>query len=153
MDRRVGNLVKRVIFPVPIKKSKGMLIIPTVDGPVMVGPTALDIESKNDLSTSREGLKTVFEHAQKIVPSIRTTDIITSFAGVRPVATGNDFIIGKSSVPGFINAAGIQSPGLTAAPAIAEMVRNILLKEGLVLEVKPDFNPRRKSFIKIRKFI
>ena len=153
LDRRVGGLVRRVIFPVPGATSKGMLVIPTVDGPVMVGPTAEDTEDKEDFSTSREGLKRVFEHAQKMVPAIRTSDIITSFSGLRPVATGGDFIIGPTRIPGFINAAGIQSPGLTASPAIAERVRDCLLTQGLRLEVKPDFNPRRPAFPRIRELV
>ena len=153
LDKRVGNLVRRVIFPIPSKKSKGMLVIPTVDGPVMVGPTAVDTDDKEDFSTTHEGLKTVFGHAQKMVPSVRSTDVITAFAGIRPVATGNDFIIGKTKVKGFINAAGIQSPGLTASPAIAEMVRKALLKDGLKLVVKPAFEPKRKSFSRVRLFI
>lgn len=150
LDRRVGSLVSRVIFPIPTKKSKGMLVIPTVDGPVMVGPTAVDTDLKDDFSTSKEGLDQVFKHAQKMVPAIRTTDIITSFAGIRPVATGNDFIIGPTRVPGFINAAGIQSPGLTASPAIAEEVRDHLAAAGLELTSKDDFNPKRSG--KITRF-
>lgn len=153
LDRRVGNLVRRVIYPVPTPTSKGLLVIPTVDGPVMVGPTAIDVESKTDLDTTADGLKKVFEHAQKMVPSIRSSDIITSFAGLRPVATGGDFIIATTKMKGFINAAGIQSPGLTSAPAIAEMVRDILLKEGLRLESKPDFIAHRKGILHIRKAV
>ena len=154
LDRRVSKLVHRVIFPCPTAASKGMLVIPTVDGPVMVGPTAIDIEDREDLSTTREGLKEVFQHAQKMVPGVRTSDIITSFVGLRPAATGGDFFVGKTDVSGFINAAGIQSPGLTASPAIAEYVKNVLIKEGLRLEHKHDFNPRRKStFIRIRHLI
>jgi glycerol-3-phosphate dehydrogenase len=153
LDRRVGGLVRRVIFPVPGATSKGMLVIPTVDGPVMVGPTAEDTEDKEDFSTSREGLRRVFEHAQKMVPAIRTRDIITSFSGLRPAASGGDFIIGPTRIPGFINAAGIQSPGLTASPAIAERVRDCLLAQGLRLEVKPDFNPRRPAFPRIRELV
>jgi glycerol-3-phosphate dehydrogenase len=150
LDRRVGDLIRRVIFPVPTAASKGMLVIPTVEGPVMVGPTAEDTNRKDDFSTTREGLKSVFQHAQKMVPGIRSADVITSFVGIRPVATGDDFIIGNTRVPGFINAAGIQSPGLTASPAIALMVKDILLAEGLKLEVKQDFEPRRKPFLRIR---
>ena len=112
LDRRVGSLVKRVIFPTPTKTSKGMLVIPTVDGPVMVGPTAYDIDDKDDFSTTREGLKEVFQHAQKMMPEIRTNDIITSFVGLRPAPTGGDFILGKTKVEGFINVAGIESPDL-----------------------------------------
>ena len=154
LDRRVSKLVHRVIFPCPTESSKGMLVIPTVDGPVMVGPTAVDIEDRDDLSTTREGLKEVFMHAQKMVPGIRTSDIITSFVGLRPVATGGDFIIGKTSVDGFINAAGIQSPGLTASPAIAEYVKSVLIKEGLKLEHKHNFDPHRKNtFTRVRHLI
>lgn len=153
LDRRVANLVRRVIYPVPTPISKGLLVIPTVDGPVMVGPSAIDVESKTDLDTTAEGLKAIFEHAQRMVPSIRPSDIITSFAGLRPVATGGDFIIGPTRMKGFINAAGIQSPGLTSAPAIAKMVRDILLKEGLKLELKPDFIGRRKGIVHIRKAV
>ena len=172
LDRRVGDLVKRVIFPCPTKKSKGMLVIPTVDGPVMVGPTAFDIEDKTDFSTTRPGLQKVFKHAQKLIPDIRSTDAITSFVGLRPVATSSyslvsnlfsviksfvgikseyidgDFIIGKTKVKKFINAAGIQSPGLTASPIIAEYTVDALLKEGLKLEKDPKFNPIRERKVK-----
>lgn len=153
LDKRVGELVKRIIFPVPTPTSKGMLIIPTVDGPVMVGPTAEEVENKEDFSTTTEGLKRVFEHAQKMIPAIRSRDIITSFVGIRPVATGEDFIIGPTDVPGFINAAGIQSPGLTASPAIAKHVVEVLLKAGLALTAKPEFNPRREAIPRTRTFI
>lgn len=152
LDRRVGTLIKRVIFPCPTSNSKGMLVIPTVDGPVMVGPTALDTEDKNDWATTRDGLKEVFTQAQKMVPGIRTSDIITSFVGLRPAAVGNngDFIIGTTTVHGFINAAGIQSPGLTASPAIAEYIREVLNKEGVKMELKRSFNPKRKIATKVR---
>ena len=154
LDRRVGTLVKRVVFPTPTKTSKGMLVIPTVDGPVMVGPTAVDIEDKTDFSTTREGLQQVFHHAQKMVPEIRTNDIITSFVGLRPAASGGDFILGKTKVEGFINAAGIESPGLTASPAIAEFIRETLRREGLKLELKSDFEPHRKhKFTRVRHLI
>ena len=154
LDRRVGTLVKRVVFPTPTKLSKGMLVIPTVDGPVMVGPTALDVEDKTDFSTTKEGLKQVFYHAQKMVPGIRINDIITSFVGLRPASSGGDFVLGKTRVEGFINAAGIESPGLTASPAIAEFIRETLRKEGLKLELKADFEPHRQhKFKKVRHLI
>jgi len=154
LDRRVSTLVNRVIFPVPSSSSKGMLVIPTVDGPVMVGPTALDIDNKTDFSTTRAGLQEVFSQAQKMVPSIRTSDIITSFVGLRPASTVGDFILGKTTVDGFINAAGIESPGLTASPAIAEYIRDVLIKEELRLELKSDFEPKRKKlFTRVRHLI
>lgn len=86
LDKRLGSIVNHVVFPTPTEKSKGMLIIPTVDGPVMVGPTAEDTDNKEDVSTTRKGLAAVFDHAKKLMPEIKTTDIITSFAGIRPVS-------------------------------------------------------------------
>ncbi len=153
LDRRVGRLVTRVVFPVPTEHSKGMLVIPTIDGPVMVGPTDEPVDNREDFSTTKNGLQKVFEHAKKMVPSVESTDVITSFAGIRPAAEGEDFIIGTTVVTGFINAAGIQSPGLTASPAIAEMIRDILLTQGLELAVKPDFNPKRRAFSRIRSSV
>lgn len=153
LDKKTTGLVHRVIFPIPTEKSKGILVIPTVDGPVMLGPTAEDVESKEDHGTTRAGRERVFRQVTRLVPSIDSRDVITSFAGLRPVATGNDFIIGTTRVRGFINAAGIQSPGLTASPAIAEMVRDILLGEGLRLELRPDFDPMRKPPPRIREAV
>jgi len=153
LDRKMGRVVNRIIFPVPTKHSKGILVIPTVDGSVMVGPTDEIIDCKNDFTTTKNGMQKVFQQANKMVPSINPNEVITSFAGIRAAATGEDFIIEATRIPGFINAAGIQSPGLTASPAIAEMVRDILLKLGVELSVKPDFNPERRSFHRIRNSV
>ena len=142
LDRRMHGVVRRIIFPVPSARSKGTLVIPTFDGTIMVGPTAEDVDSCEDLTTTDEGARQVFEAAQKMVPSIHARDTIAEFAGVRAVADTNDFIIGPTSVRGFLNAAGIQSPGLTAAPAIGRLVRDQLASEGLELREKDDFEPR-----------
>ncbi len=153
LDKRVGGLVHRVIFPVPSKTSKGLLVIPTVDGPVMVGPTADDVESKEDFATSRKGLTRVFQHAQRMIPAIRSSDVITSFAGLRPVSSTGDFVVGPSRVPGFVNAAGIQSPGLTASPAIARLVVGTLARAGLELQPRRGFSPRREAVPRIREAV
>ena len=139
LDRRLAGIVKRIIFPCPTPMSKGILVIPTYDGTIMVGPTADSIDDREDLTTTRTGAETVFTAVKRVVPGISERDCIAEFAGLRAVADGEDFIIGPTSKKGFINVAGIQSPGLTAAPAIARMVCDILRDEGLSLREKDDF--------------
>ncbi len=145
LDRKRENLTNHLIFPLPTKRSKGVIVIKTADGNPMVGPNAEDVESKYDLSTTESGLKEVFTLAKRMVPSVDERDIIAYFAGLRPVA-GDDFIIRhEDRMPGFINVAGIQSPGLTAAPAIALMVAGILREHGLALRRKLLFRRYRKK--------
>ncbi len=133
LDRRLQGIVTHLIFPPPSTTSKGVLIIPTVDGPIMVGPTAEDIDNREDLSTSYSGADKVFAAVLKSCPSISERDTITEFAGLRAVSENNDFIIELSPVINFYNIVGIQSPGLTAAPAIAIYVTEILRDNGLSL--------------------
>ncbi|MBU1044972.1 MAG: NAD(P)/FAD-dependent oxidoreductase [Candidatus Omnitrophica bacterium] len=147
LDKKHKNLTKHLLFPLPEKNSKGILVIKTADGNTMIGPTAENCADKQDLSTTEEGLQKVLSSAQRMVPSINQTDIIAYFAGLRPVA-GDDFIIRHElSVPSFITVAGIQSPGLTAAPAIAKMVGRILKDNGLALKRKWVFKALRKKTI------
>ncbi len=141
LDKRLRGFIKRVIFPCPTPVSKGTLVIPTYDGTLMVGPTATMIDDKTDLTTTAAGGAEIFKHVTQVVPGISARDCIAEFAGLRPVADGEDFIIGPTRQPGFINVAGIQSPGLTAAPAIALMILEILKEDGLTLSPKDDFNP------------
>lgn len=144
LDKKKRNITKHLIFPLPSEKSKGILVIKTSDGNPMIGPTSEDVDDKEDLSTTEEGFKKVILSVRKMVPSIDPADIIAYFSGLRPVC-GKDFIIRhESSAPGLINVAGIQSPGLTAAPAIAEMVVGILSEKGLSLKKKKRFLARRR---------
>ena len=143
LDNKREHLANHIIFPLPSKNSKGILIIKTSDGNPMIGPTAHDIGDKTDLSTTDEGLAEVLAGARRLMPSVSKGDIIAYFAGLRPVA-GKDFIIRhEASAPGLVNAAGIQSPGLTSAPAIAVMVSGLLKKHGLALEPKAEFHRTR----------
>ena len=145
LDKKRENLTKHLLFPLPSKISKGILVIKTADGNPMIGPSYEDAENKEDLSTTDEGFKKVLTGAKRLVPSINENDIIAYFAGLRPVA-GDDFIIRyENKVSGFLTVAGIQSPGLTAAPAIARMVCNILKGNGLALRKKLRFHlaPRK----------
>ncbi len=145
LDKKKEHMANHLLFPLPGRDSKGVLIIKTSDGNPMIGPTAEEVEDKDDLATTSKGLQTVLENVKKMMPSIEGSDIIAYFAGLRPVA-GSDFIIRhEDKVPGFINVAGIQSPGLTAAPAIALMVKELLQASGLKLKKKFFFKKHRRS--------
>ncbi len=145
LDKRLAGYVKRVVFPTPNAESKGILLIPTYDGTLMVGPTAHwtadDGADKTDLDTTAIGAAEVFAGARRLAPGIAEADCIAEFAGLRAVADGEDFVIGTTEVPGFVNVIGIQSPGLTAAPAIAEDVVGLLAAQGMALEPDPGFVP------------
>ncbi|MFH1666038.1 MAG: NAD(P)/FAD-dependent oxidoreductase [Elusimicrobiota bacterium] len=145
LDKKLEHISNHLIFPLPEEHTKGILIIKTADGNPMVGPTAKEQEDKEGHSTSDEGIEEVFSAVKKMMPKIDKKHVITSFAGLRPIA-GKDFIIRhEDKVPGFVNVAGIQSPGLTAAPAIAEMVARILKDNGLKLKKKPHFKKHRRK--------
>jgi glycerol-3-phosphate dehydrogenase len=142
-----GHLVNTVVFQVPTEKGKGILVTTTYHGNFMIGPNAEEVGDKDDVATTMESLEVVIETARK---SIRNFDIrraLTTFSGVRAVSSTGDFILEESKVKGFINAAGIDSPGLTSAPAIAVKVTEILKASGLDLIDNPRFNPYRKPLI------
>jgi glycerol-3-phosphate dehydrogenase len=152
LDRNAKGLPGKVIFPVPNVVSKGILVIPTVEGTCMVGPTAVQQEDKEDLATSRQNFDRIFHSARRLIPTISERDIITSFAGLRPSLAGNDFYIDISEKqPALIQVAGIQSPGLTAAPAIGEYVKDLLKKAGLILTERPDYDPIIEAVPRIRE--
>ena len=131
LDRSEGNLVSHVLFPLPGETSKGILITPTTSGNLLLGPTAI-ISSKQDKATTREGLGEIFEKTGATLPSIEKSKVIASYAGLRAVG-GEDFEISFSKkFPRWLNLIGIQSPGLTAAPAIAKKIVELLKKNGLI---------------------
>ncbi|MFA5162303.1 MAG: NAD(P)/FAD-dependent oxidoreductase [Elusimicrobiales bacterium] len=145
LDKKRENMANHLVFPLPTPTSKGILIIKTSDGNPMIGPTASETGDRRDLSTTDEGFREVLAGARKMMPSVEKGDIIAYFAGLRPAA-GKDFIIRhESAAPGLVNVAGIQSPGLTAAPAIAVMVAGLLKDNGLVLTPKKNFHSAREK--------
>ncbi len=145
LDRECGGIVKHTIFRTPSKMGKGILVSPTVDGNLLLGPTSVDMEDKGDKSTTPEGLaKVIKECGENIEGGVPVGGkSITSFCGLRSVGSTGDFII-TVGAENFINCAGIESPGLSSAPAIAEYVRDMLSENGLVLNEKADFNPIRE---------
>ena len=150
LDKRLEGLVERIIFPCPTPTSKGILVIPTFDGTLMVGPTADEVDDRDDTTTSTGGAERVFRAVRRSVPGISPGDCIAEFAGVRAAADTGDFVIGPTDVPGFLNVAGIQSPGLTAAPAIADLVTDLLRDQGLDLRPKSSVVPPEPRATPIR---
>lgn len=151
LSRGSGKVLNTVVFQMPTSMGKGILVTPTVHGNLLLGPDAIDEEGTVDRSTHVERLAEVYFHALHTTGKINLNQFIRSFAGVRAVATGDDFIMEESKTKGFIQAAGIQSPGLTASPAIADRITDILSNAGLTLEPKEDFNPNRKPIIETDK--
>lgn len=140
----IRHCVAELIFPRP-KRTKGGGINPTIHGNIMWGPTAIEVPDKEDTSVTKEELQLIFERFSPVLPRFPKNRIIRYFAGVRPATFTEDFIIRPAKwVKGFIHVAGIQSPGLAAAPAIAQYVIEILKKEGLELKPKSNFNPYRR---------
>lgn len=143
LDKHIQGQPTRLIFPLPTPESKGILLIPTFDHTLMIGPTAENTDHFDDLETTAQGYAKITESVTRICPKLAPLQPIAQFAGLRAVASTDDFIIGPTQTPGFINVAGIQSPGLTAAPAIAEYVDEILTAQGLEYIPNPNFNPKR----------
>ncbi|MCL1858617.1 MAG: NAD(P)/FAD-dependent oxidoreductase [Oscillospiraceae bacterium] len=149
MDKKAGAFVNSILFSVPSDKGKGILVSPTVDGNLIIGPNAVETE-KDDVSTTIQGLKEIEDSAKKLVPSLNMRQVITSFAGVRSTPKNHDFNIFQSkNIPEVLHLIGIESPGLASSPAIAEYAVDMLKDMGLNLTENINFNPkiiRRKSF-------
>jgi len=148
LDRHAKWLTKRVIFPLPRKETKGVLVIPTVDGNTMIGPTAEAVPDCEERSTSRSGKLAVLANVRNLIPALKEEQIIASFAGVRPTTKEGDFHI-REDREGFINLVGIQSPGLTAAPAIAEEVAK-MLGQGAELIPRKGYIAKRTAIPRFR---
>ncbi len=147
MGKDQGHLVNTVIFQVPTDKGKGVLVTTTYHGNFMIGPNAEDVSNKEDVITTTDTLKDVLKAARRSIPHFDVRRAVTTFSGIRATSSTGDFIIEESGAEGFINVAGIDSPGLTSAPAIAEMVVDILKNSGLNLTEKNNFKPYRKRII------
>ena len=141
-DKEYGSLVDHVLFPIPTDKSKGILVTPTVHGNLLIGPNSQKVDNKKDLSTTKKGMEEIMTGAKKLIPDLPEDGVITSFSGLRAVAENEDFIIGFSdSTEGLIHTAGIQSPGLSSTPAIADKVVE-LVKEYASRSEDFELNPK-----------
>lgn len=144
LDKSEGSRVSHIIFQCPNEDGKGVLVSPTVHGNLIVGPNAQHVEDYTDVSNTAQGLQFVKQAAVRSVPSIVFRDNIRNFAGLRATSEKDDFII-EIAAPGFVDLAGIKSPGLSAAPAIAKYAVELLRKEGLVTVNKSCWNGSRKK--------
>lgn len=142
LDRECSGFTNSTLFFTPTKKGKGILVSPTVDGNIILGPTADEVDQK-EVETTRLGLETVKQKATFMCPSVPLGSTITSFAGARAYSDRHDFIIEHSSIDKLINCVGIESPGLTSAPAIAKYVVEELLTKYFKLVVNENFNGTR----------
>lgn len=148
----VTSMVQGVVFPTPTKKSKGVLVCTTTHGNTFIGPNAEDLEVKDDHAVTLMGMDKIIASARKLLPNLPMGAAITEFSGLRAVSDTGDFIIRESPVKGLINAAGMQSPGLTAAPAVAEEVLSILRELETRLALKANFKavlPRKVIFSRL----
>lgn len=135
IDKAYAGTFKTTVFQAPTPLGKGVLVSPTVDETIVVGPTAEDISDKDDTQTTYEGIDKIFEHARKVWNDLPRSAVITTFAGLRAHGTNGDFVLGEPpDAPGFFNAAAIESPGLTSAPAIGVFLAE---KVGSYLQAAP----------------
>lgn len=146
LDKSSGNLVGHVIFQCPNRLGKGVLVSPTVHGNLIVGPNAVDVSAPDSRENTLSGMDFVAETSRRSVPSIDFRQSIRNFAGVRANTSESDFIIRPAkNMPRMLHIAGIKSPGLSAAPAIAEYAAGLLEDMGIVLEKKDEWNGRREQ--------
>ncbi len=146
LDKTEGSRVSHTIFQVPTAAGKGILVSPTADGNLLVGPTAQAVADPSRTETTQAGLQVVATLSKKSVPSVDLRGVITSFSGVRASEKGGDFIIKESEkVGGFIHVAAIDSPGLSSSVAIARETVSLLEKAGLTLVSNPQFNGVRRD--------
>lgn len=146
LDHDAGDITGHTIFRLPTSKGKGVLVTPTVHGNILIGPNAEDLEDKEDTSTTLDGMNYIRSKALESVPGIPYATTITSFSGLRATEDGKDFIIGESA-DGFFDAAGIDSPGLSSAPAIGEMLAGMIAAK-YSAATREDFVSTRRGFIK-----
>ena len=148
LDKSENDKIQSVLFPCPDKNGKGILVARSVHGNVILGPTSDVDQDRDDTGTTDEALNRVRQGCSKLVPTITTRNCIRNFAGMRAEPSTGDFIIREvKDAPKFIDVAGIKSPGLSAAPAIALYVVDIVKNCGIKLEAKKDFNPIVKRTI------
>lgn len=152
LDKEAGQHVNHVVFPCPNETGKGILVLPTVDGNLLVGPdsVSLDEEDKENVSTTSDCLEKIRSKADELVKDIPYSYVITTFSGIRAEASGSDFIVGRTEYEKYYTAAGIKSPGLTSAPAIGLELAKYIAQD-LKAQFNEDFQATRRQRIQFHK--
>lgn len=147
LDKAARGLARAILFPAPNPLSKGILVLPTVDGGILLGPTAEDLapDAREDTDTTAEGLEAVVQGAQRMVPGLDVSLSVKVFAGLRPESPSEDFEVGATEVEGFYQAAAMRSPGLTAAPALARWLVREQIAPTYALRPRPEFRAARPA--------
>lgn len=150
-----ATAITHVIYQAEENDEGGALLAPTVEGNLVAGPTSRDVKNYHDTATTQAGLNHVWRVAQKIIPDLDKSTVITNFAGVRTNIVNvekekKDFVV-RASAERFVSALGIKNPGMTSSPKLARLVVDLLVKEGLTLEPDPLFEPRRKAYVPFLK--
>ncbi|MBO7674970.1 MAG: NAD(P)/FAD-dependent oxidoreductase [Atopobiaceae bacterium] len=151
LDNTVGDYVRHTVFMLPTAMGKGVLVSPTVHGNLIVGPTATDVDDKEATDTTAEGLAEVVAKCSLTVKDVPLRESITNFAGLRAHQQAHDFVIGEvEGAPRFFDCAAIESPGLTSAPAIGQMLaRQIGERLGLSEKPEGEFDPTRPGVVNL----
>jgi glycerol-3-phosphate dehydrogenase len=138
-DPPAGEQLERIVLPVPTKRTKGVLVFPTVDGKVIAGPTAVDLDDKHDWSVRAEARDEIMANAISLYPPLRRAAPIAAYAGLRPAGRGVNYVIGVSrACPRLVNVAAIRSTGLTASLGIGQRVAEIVGSLGVSLGPESD---------------
>ena len=146
LDKATAGYVNHVLFNLPTEKGKGILVSPTIDENTLIGPTSDFVDDKADLVTTRKAIEEVIDKVNDTVDNVPVRQVITSFSGNRAHESSGDFIL-QETKKGFFDCVGIESPGLTSAPAIGKYMAN-LVKDSLELEDNPDFKAGRNPIPK-----
>jgi glycerol-3-phosphate dehydrogenase len=132
-----GERLERILLPVPTKRTKGVLVFPTIDGMAVAGPTAVDMSDKDDWSVRPEACDAILPKARAMWPQLEGLEPVAAYAGLRPAGLGVNYVIGRSpSCPRLVNVAAIRSTGMTASLGIAERVCTIV--EGMGVALGPE---------------
>lgn len=151
IDKKYADTFHASIFQLPTKMGKGILVTPTVDGTILIGPTAEDIDDPSDSRTTSFGLEKALKFGRQTWENIPARDVITTFSGIRAHADRDDFILGEApDAPMFFNAGGVESPGLTSSPAIGKYLAELVAGK-LNAKENPEYNPIRKGIPKFRE--